>query len=178
MYHDGKKCAIPSLHRDSFLAKVPGPCPVLRRVTQPPHIAGPLGVTVNPTRILLLSILVYFDYKNGNSEDLDQAINAISKTISKEDLILILNIPDSIAIPTNCFSNVLSVQTNYGGKSKFGWTFFHRYSETNGDYVIVSHHAVWLSPSNFLVDVTPFHSEIKHQPITKDEKVLFLPDQT
>jgi hypothetical protein len=38
LYHDGKKCAIPSLpacgsqaglHRDSFLAKVSGPCPVL-----------------------------------------------------------------------------------------------------------------------------------------------------
>jgi len=26
--HDGKKCAIPSLHRDSILAKVPGLCPV------------------------------------------------------------------------------------------------------------------------------------------------------
>jgi hypothetical protein len=40
-----KTRAIPSLHRDSFLAKVPGPCRCLRRVTQPPFIAGPLGVT-------------------------------------------------------------------------------------------------------------------------------------
>ena len=30
------------LHRDSFLAKVSGPARMLRRVTQPPHIAGPL----------------------------------------------------------------------------------------------------------------------------------------
>jgi hypothetical protein len=29
LYRDGKKCAIPSLHRDSLPAKVPGPCPVL-----------------------------------------------------------------------------------------------------------------------------------------------------
>ena len=29
LYPDGKKRAILSLHRDSFLAKVPGPCPVL-----------------------------------------------------------------------------------------------------------------------------------------------------
>ena len=29
LYHDGKKCAIPSLHRDNFLAKEPGLCPVL-----------------------------------------------------------------------------------------------------------------------------------------------------
>jgi hypothetical protein len=27
LYTDGKKCAIPSLHRDSFSAKVPGFCP-------------------------------------------------------------------------------------------------------------------------------------------------------
>jgi len=41
--HDGKKHAIPSLHRDNFLAKVPGPARCLRRVTQPPFIAGPLA---------------------------------------------------------------------------------------------------------------------------------------
>jgi len=43
---------IPSLHRDSFLPKVPGFCPVLRQVTQTPHIAGPLGLKQlqhNPT---------------------------------------------------------------------------------------------------------------------------------
>jgi hypothetical protein len=38
-----KTRAIPSLHRDYFLAKVPGPGRCLRRVTQPPFIAGPLG---------------------------------------------------------------------------------------------------------------------------------------
>ena len=37
-----KTRAIPSLHRDNFLAKVPGPARCSRRVTQPPHIAGPL----------------------------------------------------------------------------------------------------------------------------------------
>jgi hypothetical protein len=41
-----KTRAIPSLHRDNFLAKVPARqlagARMLRRVTQPPHIAGPL----------------------------------------------------------------------------------------------------------------------------------------
>jgi hypothetical protein len=49
LYLDGKKCAIPSLHRDNFLAKVPAPSTrgarMLRRVIQPPHIAGPLAVS-------------------------------------------------------------------------------------------------------------------------------------
>jgi len=38
-----KNHAIPSLHRDSFVAEVPGPCRCSRRVTQPPFIAGPLA---------------------------------------------------------------------------------------------------------------------------------------
>ncbi len=38
-----KTRAIPSLHRDNFSAKEPGPCPVRRQVTQPPFIAVPLA---------------------------------------------------------------------------------------------------------------------------------------
>jgi hypothetical protein len=37
-----KTRAVPSLHRDSFLAKVPGPFPVRRQVTPTNFIAGPL----------------------------------------------------------------------------------------------------------------------------------------
>ena len=44
LYLDGKTCAIPSLHRDKFRAKVPGPNPVRRQVTPTNFIAGPLGV--------------------------------------------------------------------------------------------------------------------------------------
>jgi len=36
-----KTRAVPSLHRDNFLAKVPGPCPMLRQVTPTNFIAGP-----------------------------------------------------------------------------------------------------------------------------------------
>ena len=38
-----KTRAIPSLHRDNFLAKFPAPERCSRRVTQPPFIAGPLA---------------------------------------------------------------------------------------------------------------------------------------
>jgi hypothetical protein len=41
-----KTRAIPSLHRDNFLAKVPGLCPVRRQVTLTNFIAGPLQVIV------------------------------------------------------------------------------------------------------------------------------------
>jgi hypothetical protein len=42
LYLDGKKCAIASLHRDSFLAKVPGLWRCWRQLTQTHFIAGPL----------------------------------------------------------------------------------------------------------------------------------------
>lgn len=111
------------------------------------------------------------------TEILEQKIYAISKLISKDKLVLILHVPDPSATPTNCFSNVLSIQKIYGGEIKYGWIFFHRFSEKYGDYIFVTHHAIWLNPSNILVDVTPFHKEVKHQPRTVDGKVLFLIDE-
>jgi len=50
-----KTRAIPSLYRDYFLAKVETQWPVLRQATQPPHIAGPLGV-----RYRLLNTMIYY----------------------------------------------------------------------------------------------------------------------
>ena len=48
-----KTRAIPSLHRDHFTAKVPGSARCFRRVTQPPHIAGPLGISnVAPAQMI------------------------------------------------------------------------------------------------------------------------------
>jgi hypothetical protein len=41
-----KTRAVPSLHRDSFLAKVPGLCPVRRQITPTNFIAGPLAVNL------------------------------------------------------------------------------------------------------------------------------------
>ena len=46
-----KTRAIPGLHREKFLAKVPGLCPVLRQVPLTNYTAGPLGLrdkTTNP----------------------------------------------------------------------------------------------------------------------------------
>jgi hypothetical protein len=43
-----KTRAIPSLHRDYFLAEVSGSCRCSRRVTQPPFIAGPLAFMRRP----------------------------------------------------------------------------------------------------------------------------------
>jgi len=44
--HTLPACRQAGLHRDSFLAKVPGFCPVLRQVTPTNFITGPLGFMV------------------------------------------------------------------------------------------------------------------------------------
>jgi hypothetical protein len=60
-----KTRVVPSLHRDNFLAKVPGPCPVRRQVTPTNFIAGPLGgiaavqLTYEP-HVLSLKIFLHF----------------------------------------------------------------------------------------------------------------------
>lgn len=109
-------------------------------------------------------------------EEREHVILEISTLISNDELVLILHLPGPGTIPTNCFSNVLSVQNLYGGEIKYGWLFFHRYSEKYGEYLFINHHAVWFNPSGYLVDVTPFHNEEKHQPETNCGKVVFLLD--
>lgn len=112
-----------------------------------------------------------------SSEDLEQAIERISKLVSNGKLTHVHHFPSPQATATNCISNVSRNQEKYGGRSEFGWTFLHRCSELHGDYLILTHHCVWFSPNGVLVDITPFHKEPKHQPINLNSKVLFLVDQ-
>jgi hypothetical protein len=67
LYQDGKTCAIPSLHRDKFLAKVPGPCPVQRQVTPTNFIAGPLAQIFVAVRLSPRTVLIKFYLYNNNS---------------------------------------------------------------------------------------------------------------
>ena len=41
-------------------------------------------------------------------------------------------------------------------------------------YVIAVHHAVWHTPNGYLIDITPFHPEPKHRPLSSGGDVLFL----
>jgi len=65
-----------------------------------------------------------------------------------------------------------------GGRERFGWMFHYRVvPEIDGlGYLIAVHHAVWHAPDGCLIDVTPFHADEKHHPITAAGDVLFLVD--
>ena len=60
-----------------------------------------------------------------------------------------------------------------------GWMF--QYREVTAlpgpGYLIAVNHAVWRAPDKKLIDVTPFHSDPKHNPIVVNgDAVLFLID--
>ncbi|MCG8432991.1 MAG: hypothetical protein MJA83_03040 [Gammaproteobacteria bacterium] len=111
------------------------------------------------------------------SSELNRAIKEFSREISDQPLGLALHRPHPNAQHTNCIANALAVHKGYGGGVVYGWYFLHRFSIEFGDYLIATHHAVWHNPSDLsLVDVTPFHPEQKHKPITQDGDLLFLVD--
>ena len=112
-----------------------------------------------------------------NETDLNSAIKRFAATISQQLIGLVLHRPYANAVHTNCISNALVVFEKYGGKVRFGWYFLFRTSLKYGDYLIATHHAVWHNPTDRkLVDVTPFHPEEKHRPISFGGDLIFLVD--
>jgi hypothetical protein len=105
-----------------------------------------------------------------------EEINAIAKQISTGPLGLAYHQPESWAEVANCFANSWRKVELSGGRTIYGWTFHSRMKEGVGDYIFVTHHAVWCRPDGRLVDVTPFHDDPKHHPLTQDGSVLFLVD--
>ncbi len=110
------------------------------------------------------------------SDELNKAIENFAKSISKHTPGLVYHMTASGAKATNCISNVLQFVEKYGGSVKYGWTFNHRVSPEYGDYLFSTHHAVWHAPDGKLIDITPFHKDQKHHPITVNGSVLFLID--
>lgn len=84
--------------------------------------------------------------------------------------------PEDYARHSCCFENVLQKIERDGGGPLFGWYFLSRRSERFGYYLIATNHAIWESPERQPVDVTPFHHELRHQPVNQDKAVLFLLD--
>jgi hypothetical protein len=79
-----------------------------------------------------------------------------------------------------CFENVRGKIERDGGEERHGWTFLYRLvaDMPSAGYLVAVHHAVWNPPSsNILIDLTPFHADQKHRPITGKGSVLFLFDQ-
>lgn len=107
---------------------------------------------------------------------LDTAIENFATTISKQVLGHVYHRPDPASYPTYCINNVLGYIQINGGRIRYGWTFHYRTNEDFGDYLFATHHAVWQGLDGYLIDVTPFHQDVKHHPITNDGSIVFLVD--
>jgi hypothetical protein len=105
-------------------------------------------------------------------------LETFAGTISRGPLGLARYRPEKWGEPTRCFENAARKVQEADGQVQFGWMFHHRYVADipGSDYLIAVHHAVWHAPDGDLIDVTPFHSDSKHHPISLGGDVLFLVD--
>ena len=110
--------------------------------------------------------------------DPHDGIRAFASTISRQPLGLAAHRPEAWGQPTRCFENAMRKAELSGGAARFGWMFHYRLvAKIPGPgYLIASHHAVWHAPDGHLVDVTPFHDDPKHHPLTPGDGILFLVD--
>ena len=72
--------------------------------------------------------------------------------------------PEAYAQVNECFPAMDRKVQECGGKVHYGWQLW----EWPGVFLEAEFHAVWLSPENELLDITPKHFKV--------EKILFLPD--
>ena len=72
--------------------------------------------------------------------------------------------PESWAEPKECFFNVKAKVEKDGGKIQFGWAIW----EWPNVMIEAEFHAIWISPQNTPIDITPNAANM--------QKILFLPD--
>ena len=105
-------------------------------------------------------------------------LSTFARTISYQSFGLISHIPEPDSIVNACYQNAERKVSQDGGSVQYGWIFAHRRTaafESVG-YFIATHHAVWRDSNRRLIDVTPFNTEVMHQPLNLDNKVYFLAD--
>lgn len=90
---------------------------------------------------------------------------SFAKSINSGELITTSHSIDLLPIG-NCYWNVEWLVQNQGGGIVYGWIF----SEWKGLMLEAMHHAVWVSPSNQLIDIT------QNYPSMSETHSIFLPD--
>jgi hypothetical protein len=103
-------------------------------------------------------------------------INAFAQELGGDRLGLVEHQPEPDMLPTHCFTNVQRKVQRDGGRERHGWIFqIKRVVALPGrEYLVAIHHAVWHNPDGRLIDVTPFHDDPMHHPVTEGGSVVFL----
>lgn len=80
-------------------------------------------------------------------------LQAINKLAPRGLLVALQRLePDPGAMPNECFTNCQRKVNTSGGTMQCGW-IFHGHREMS--YVVAVAHAVWRSPEDLLIDITP-----------------------
>jgi hypothetical protein len=107
-------------------------------------------------------------------------LQTIPKAISKEILEFCKEIdetqePDWVSVKTDpeskideCFFNVKNKVKKDGGIIQFGWEIWEWQNKWQKLFIEGVFHAIWISPENERIDITP--------KIMNDKKILFMPD--
>lgn len=103
-------------------------------------------------------------------------INQIAAQVAPQPPGLIYHEPEPWALPRACFANAWRKVELSGGRHRYGWTFHLKVRPGIGEYLFLTHHAVWNHPDGRLIDVTPFHDDKLHHPLMIDGSILFLVD--
>lgn len=107
-------------------------------------------------------------------------LNCIKKfalTISKQSLVCVPHLPEAWGEPKQCYQNVNKKIQKDGGHIKYGWIFNLRtVSHINQRYLIAEHHVIWHNQNDQFINVTPFHDNPFHHPITFENTLPFLID--
>jgi hypothetical protein len=80
--------------------------------------------------------------------------------------IIVKVIPENGAEPLDCFPTVQKKISNYGGRMILGWQFWKSQNLIEAEF-----HAIWESPENELIDITP-------KPIMGIDYTLFIIDES
>ena len=113
------------------------------------------------------------------SATLKEHLDIIAATLSRHRVCVLAHRPEEWGLPTQCYENVRRKIEKDHGRDRYGWMFQYRQiADISGPgYIMAVHHAVWNSPEGHLIDVTPFHTDPKHQPLLQGGEVIFLFDE-
>jgi len=108
--------------------------------------------------------------------NLSEYVRRIASGVSSGPLGLAWHRPSPTASFRHCFQNVRDQVKLGGGVSKYGWTFTVHSRPPVGDYLVLTHHAMWHAPDGHLTDITPY-PDPKYRPLGPEGSILFLVDE-
>jgi hypothetical protein len=98
-------------------------------------------------------------------ENISKPIKKLAKQLVALPSLAYVNVmPETFSILNECYENVKIKISKDGGNIQYGWQIW----EWPGVYIEAEFHAVWVSTTNLLIDITPKDYSV--------DRILFLPD--